>query len=62
RLLLMQHALPLREYHAIEIPRRPHADQLGQLNLIREKYLITSTQYPPAERVSLRDFGRNIAR
>ncbi|KAJ0132765.1 Pogo transposable element with ZNF domain protein [Fusarium oxysporum f. sp. albedinis] len=62
RLLLMECALPLREYHGIAIPPRLHADQLDQLNSIREKYMITGTQYPLAEMVSLRDFGRNIAR
>jgi hypothetical protein len=62
RLLLMERALPLRQYHTIGIPRRPHEGQLDQLNSIREKYMTSGTQYPLAELVSLRDFGRNIAR
>ncbi|KAH7231629.1 uncharacterized protein BKA55DRAFT_712855, partial [Fusarium redolens] len=61
RLLLMECALPLREYHSVGIPRRLHVDQLDQLNSIREKYMIAGTQYSFAEMVSLRDFGRNIA-
>ena len=62
RLLLMERALPLQQYHAIGIPQRPYENQLDQLNLIRKKYMTTSTQYPLAELVSLGDFGRNIAR
>ncbi|EXK76874.1 hypothetical protein FOQG_18395 [Fusarium oxysporum f. sp. raphani 54005] len=62
RLILMERALPLREYRAIGIPRRPSVNQLDQLNSIRERYMITGTQHPLAEMTSLRDFGRNIAR
>jgi hypothetical protein len=62
RLILMERALPLREYRAIGIPRRPYVNQLDQLNSIRERYMIAGTQHPLAEITSLRDFGRNIAR
>ncbi|EXK77216.1 hypothetical protein FOQG_18067 [Fusarium oxysporum f. sp. raphani 54005] len=62
RLILMERALPLREYGAIGIPRRPYVNQLDQLNSIRERYMIAGTQHPLAEMTSLRDFGRNIAR
>ncbi|EWZ78605.1 hypothetical protein FOWG_17175 [Fusarium oxysporum f. sp. lycopersici MN25] len=62
RLILMERALPLREYRTIGIPQRSYVNQLDQLNSIREKYMIAGTQYPLAEMTSLRDFGRNIAR
>ncbi|KAM5528226.1 hypothetical protein FOXYSP1_19495 [Fusarium oxysporum f. sp. phaseoli] len=62
RLILMERALPLREYRAIGIPRRPSVNQVDQLNSIRERYMIAGTQHPLAEMTSLRDFGRNIAR
>ncbi|EXK78118.1 hypothetical protein FOQG_17206 [Fusarium oxysporum f. sp. raphani 54005] len=62
RLILLERALPLRGYRAIGIPRRPHVNQLDQLNSIREKYMIAGTQHPLTEMISLRGFGRNIAR
>ncbi|SCO92533.1 uncharacterized protein FRV6_16661 [Fusarium oxysporum] len=62
RLILVERALPLREYRAIGIPQRSYVNQLDQLNSIRERYMIAGTQYPLAEMTSLRDFGRNIAR
>ncbi|KAH7463312.1 hypothetical protein FOMA001_g18009 [Fusarium oxysporum f. sp. matthiolae] len=62
RLILLERALPLREYYAIRIPRRPYVNQLDQLNSIREKYMIAGTEHPLTEMISLRDFGRNIAR
>ncbi|RBR24099.1 uncharacterized protein FIESC28_03098 [Fusarium coffeatum] len=62
RLILMERALPLREYRVIGIPQRSYANQLDQLNSIRQKYMIAGTQYPLAEMTSLRDFGRNVAR
>ncbi|EXL68003.1 hypothetical protein FOPG_15909 [Fusarium oxysporum f. sp. conglutinans race 2 54008] len=61
-LILMERALPLRDYGAFGIPRRPYVNQLDQLNSIRERYMIAGTQHPLAEITSLRDFGRNIAR
>ncbi|EXK23421.1 hypothetical protein FOMG_19799 [Fusarium oxysporum f. sp. melonis 26406] len=62
RLILLERALPLRGYRAIGIPRRPYVNQLDQLNSIREKYMIAGTQHPLTEMISLRGFGRNIAR
>ncbi|EGU83900.1 hypothetical protein FOXB_05586, partial [Fusarium oxysporum f. sp. conglutinans Fo5176] len=61
RLILLERALPLREYRAIGIPRRPYVNQLDQLNSVREKYMIAGTEHPLTEMTSLRDFGRNIA-
>jgi hypothetical protein len=58
----LERALPLREYRAIGIPRRPYVNRLDQLNSVREKYLIAGKQYPLAEMNSHRDFGQNIAR
>jgi hypothetical protein len=62
RLLLMESALPLHEHCILGIPERPLIGQLERLNLTREKYMVIGTQFPLAELISLRDFGRNIAR
>ncbi|EXM12652.1 hypothetical protein FOTG_18858 [Fusarium oxysporum f. sp. vasinfectum 25433] len=62
RLLLLERALPLRPYHTIGIPQRPHTQQLERLNEIRADHMALGSQSPLAELVSLRNFGRAIAR
>ncbi|RBA11859.1 hypothetical protein FPRO05_14175 [Fusarium proliferatum] len=62
RLLLLERALPLRPYHTIGIPQRPHTQQLERLNEIRADHMVLGSQSPLAELVSLRNFGRTIAR
>ncbi|KAJ9413909.1 hypothetical protein QL093DRAFT_2594845 [Fusarium oxysporum] len=62
RLLLLERALPLRPYHTIGIPQRPHTQQLERLNEIRADHMVLGSQSPLAELVSLRNFGRAIAR
>ncbi|EXK75881.1 hypothetical protein FOQG_19357 [Fusarium oxysporum f. sp. raphani 54005] len=62
RILLLEWALPLREYPYIDIPQRPRVGQFESLNRIRAKYMVLGSQHPLGELVSLRDFGRNIAR
>jgi hypothetical protein len=62
RLLLLERALPLRPYHTIGIPQRPHTQQLERLNEIRAEHMVRGSQSQPAELVGLRNFGRTIAR
>ncbi|KAK2684922.1 hypothetical protein QWA68_016528 [Fusarium oxysporum] len=62
RLLLLERALPLRPYPTIGIPQRPHTQQLERLNEIRADHMVLGSQSPLAELVSLRNFGRTIAR
>ncbi|RFN46146.1 hypothetical protein FIE12Z_9605 [Fusarium flagelliforme] len=62
RLLLLERALPLRPYNTIGIPQRPHTQQLERLNEIRAEHMVLGSQSPLAELVSLRNFGRTIAR
>jgi hypothetical protein len=62
RLLLLERTLPLRPYHTIGIPQRPHTQQLERLNEIRADHMVLGSQSPLAELVSLRNFGRTIAR
>ncbi|SCO92411.1 uncharacterized protein FRV6_16539 [Fusarium oxysporum] len=62
RLLLLERALPLRPYLTICIPQRPHTQQLERLTEIRAEHMVLGLQSPLAELVSLRNFGRTIAR
>ncbi|ENH74246.1 hypothetical protein FOC1_g10001889 [Fusarium oxysporum f. sp. cubense race 1] len=62
RILFLERALPLREYTSIGIPQRPDAGQFECFNQVQAKYMVLGSQYPLAELISLRDFGRNIAR
>ncbi|KAH7199034.1 uncharacterized protein B0J16DRAFT_360609 [Fusarium flagelliforme] len=48
RVLFLEQALPLHGY--------------GYFNEVRTKYMVLGSQYPLAELISLRDFGRNVAR
>ncbi|KAK2122363.1 hypothetical protein NOF04DRAFT_1374394 [Fusarium oxysporum II5] len=52
RILFLEQALPLRGYQSIGIPQRQDARALECLDKIRAKYML----------ISLRDFGRNVAR
>ncbi|KAJ0127598.1 Class E vacuolar protein-sorting machinery protein HSE1 [Fusarium oxysporum f. sp. albedinis] len=62
RLLFLEYALPLHPYHTLGIQQRPQEQQLEQLNDIRRRYMVTSSQTALAELLSLRDSGRAIAR
>jgi hypothetical protein len=62
RMLLLERALPLREYSSIGIPQRQEAKAFDSLDEVRTKYMILGSQHPLAELISLRDFGRNAAR
>ncbi|EXK26248.1 hypothetical protein FOMG_17150 [Fusarium oxysporum f. sp. melonis 26406] len=62
RILFLERALPLREYKSIGIPQRPDIGQFECFDQVRAKYMVLGSQYPLAELISLRDFGRNIAR
>jgi hypothetical protein len=61
-LLFLEYALPLHPYHTLGIQQRPQEQQLEQLNDIRRRYMVTSSQTALAELLSLRDSGRAIAR
>lgn len=62
RLLFIEYALPLREYSMLGISCRPRTKQLQRLEAIRAKYMVTGAQSPFEEMMSLRNFGRVIAR
>jgi hypothetical protein len=62
RILFLEQALPLRGYQFIGIPQRQEADAFDDLDKVRAKYMVLGSQYPLAELISLRDFGRNVAR
>ncbi|KAJ9419615.1 hypothetical protein QL093DRAFT_2591171 [Fusarium oxysporum] len=59
RILSLEQALPLRGYRFIGIPQRPEAGQFECFDKVRAKYMVPGSQYPLAELISLRDFGRN---
>jgi hypothetical protein len=62
RILFLEQALPLRGYQLIGIPQRQEARAFECLDEVRAKYMVLGSQYPLAELISLRDFGRNVAR
>ncbi|KAH7459124.1 hypothetical protein FOMA001_g20247 [Fusarium oxysporum f. sp. matthiolae] len=62
RILFLEQALPLRGYQSIGIPQRQDVRAFECLDKIRAKYMVLGSQYPLAELISLRDFGRNVAR
>ncbi|KAH7247485.1 uncharacterized protein BKA55DRAFT_691571 [Fusarium redolens] len=62
RIFFLEQALPLRGYRFIGISQRPEARQFECFDEVRTKYMVLDSQYPLAELVSLRDFGRNVAR
>jgi hypothetical protein len=62
RILFLEQALPLRGYRFIGISQRPEAGQFECFDEVRTKYMVLGSQYPLAELISLRDFGRNVAR
>ncbi|OAQ58466.1 telomere-associated RecQ helicase [Purpureocillium lilacinum] len=62
RLLFLENALPLRSYPLLGISRRPRTNQLERLEPIRKRYMVMGSQSPFEELVSLRNFGRVMAR
>lgn len=62
RILFLEQALPLHGYGVLGLPQRPEAGQFEHFDEVRTKYMILGSQYPLAELISLRDFGRNVAR
>jgi hypothetical protein len=62
RLLFLEYALPYRAYDHITLAQRPRGDQLTRLNNIRTKYMVHGCMSSLAEFLSLRDYGRVIAR
>ncbi|KAH7248434.1 hypothetical protein B0J15DRAFT_562897 [Fusarium solani] len=62
RLLFLEMALPLREYPTLKISQRPHTKQLERLEVVRKKYMVVGSQSAFEEMISLRSYGRVIAR
>ncbi|EXM14550.1 hypothetical protein FOTG_17059 [Fusarium oxysporum f. sp. vasinfectum 25433] len=62
RILFLEQALPLRGYRSIGISQRPEARHFECFDEVRAKYMVLGSPYPLAELISLRDFGRNVAR
>lgn len=62
RLLFLEFALPLQGYTTLGVKRRPRRNQLRQLEGIRSLYMVYGAQSSFEEMVSLRAFGRVIAR
>ncbi|RYC81100.1 hypothetical protein BFJ63_vAg16006 [Fusarium oxysporum f. sp. narcissi] len=62
RILFLEQALPLRGYRSIGISQRPEARHFECFDEVRAKYMVLGSQYSLAELISLRDFGRNVAR
>jgi hypothetical protein len=62
RLLLLELALPLQDYKIMDVKRRPRRNLLRRLNHVRNEYMVNGAQSPFEEMVSLRSYGRVIAR
>jgi hypothetical protein len=62
RLLLLEFALPHRAYEYVGLPRRSQLDQLERLNKIRLECMVFGCLTPLGEFLSLRAFGRKLAR
>ncbi|KAK2684635.1 hypothetical protein QWA68_016794 [Fusarium oxysporum] len=62
RLLFLEMALPLRDYPTLELSQRPRTKQLERLEVVRKKYMVIGSQSAFEEMISLRSYGRVIAR
>ncbi|KAL2196647.1 hypothetical protein P885DRAFT_77767 [Corynascus similis CBS 632.67] len=62
RLILLETTLPRFAHHSIRIPARPRHDQLTRLNEIRTRAFCLGSQAPIGELLSLRGYGRKLAR
>lgn len=62
RLLFLELALPLRAYPSLKISCRPRYEQLKRLESIRTRYMVVGSQSPLEEMISLRNYGRVMAR
>lgn len=62
RLLFLECAVPLRSYPSLGISCRPRMELLGRLDLVRRRYMVAGSEFPFAEMMSLRHYGRKIAR
>ncbi|KAL2192243.1 hypothetical protein P885DRAFT_5969, partial [Corynascus similis CBS 632.67] len=62
RLILLETTLLRFAYHSIGIPARPRHDQLTCLNKIRARAFCLGSQAPVGELLSLRNYGRKLAR
>ncbi|EXK23964.1 hypothetical protein FOMG_19291, partial [Fusarium oxysporum f. sp. melonis 26406] len=62
RLLFLEMALPLREYPTLELSQRPRTKQLERLEVVRKKYMVIGSQSAFEEMISLRSYGRVMAR
>ncbi|KAK3898244.1 hypothetical protein C8A05DRAFT_47376 [Staphylotrichum tortipilum] len=62
RLILLETTLPRRSHDHIQIPTRPRQGQLERLNKVRAKAFCLGSQAPVGELLSLRNYGRKLAR
>ncbi|KAH7112034.1 hypothetical protein EDB81DRAFT_628075, partial [Dactylonectria macrodidyma] len=62
RLLFLERALPFRSYPTLGIDHRPRTKQLDRLKKIRERYMVVGSQSAFEEFISLRSYGRVMAR
>ncbi|KAI5456259.1 hypothetical protein BGZ63DRAFT_367430 [Mariannaea sp. PMI_226] len=62
RLVFLELALPLRRYIKLGIAQLPRINQLQRLEPIRQSYMVNGTQSPFEEMMSLRNYGRVLAR
>ncbi len=62
RLVFLEYALPSKSHPYINLERRPRTHQLERLEPIRRKYMVLGSDSPLEELLSLRSFGRVIAR
>ncbi|KAI5455742.1 hypothetical protein BGZ63DRAFT_137258 [Mariannaea sp. PMI_226] len=62
RLVFLELALPLRCYIKLGIAQRPRINQLQRLEPIRQSYMVNGAQSPFEEMMSLRNYGRVLAR
>ncbi|EXL40293.1 hypothetical protein FOCG_17181 [Fusarium oxysporum f. sp. radicis-lycopersici 26381] len=61
RLIILEYALPLRDYPALGITRRPRTRQLERLEVTRKTYMVSGAQSAFEEMMSLRNYGRVMA-
>ncbi|EAQ90199.1 hypothetical protein CHGG_06818 [Chaetomium globosum CBS 148.51] len=62
RLLLLETVLPRLPHHHIRIAARPHRNQVERLNKVRVPAFCLGSQAPVGELLSLRTYGRKLAR
>ncbi|KJZ69022.1 hypothetical protein HIM_11581 [Hirsutella minnesotensis 3608] len=62
RLLFLEYALPLRAYPLLKVQQRPRKRQLDRLQRVRRRHTVLGSESPFDEFISLRAFGRTLAK